>query len=258
MKRHDQEGFKLYFSYGMTKCGSTLAFSMMRSLLIASGYPQERLPNEVLGERPVINFVNPLTEDQLRITLDIVEETGNPLVLKTHSKPSAPMIKLLEDGTAIGHAVFRDPREMALSMVDHGQRSREKGVAAFSEYFEINDAIDNITSQIQTFVAWVDCPGIRPWYYDDFAWNMGKYIDELRRQTGLSATTKEAREELNPKRGTQYNKAQRNRWREDMSQEDSEFILDKFADFYAERIEKRSVVGTSHWASKLLPDRGIR
>ncbi|WP_189638928.1 hypothetical protein [Paramylibacter ulvae] len=49
-------GPMIVFCYGMTKCGSTLAFETARSALELSGYPQPRLSMSALGVTRKINF----------------------------------------------------------------------------------------------------------------------------------------------------------------------------------------------------------
>lgn len=58
-------GAKVVFSYGMTKYGSTLAFELARTALELSGFPQQIMPVEALGQNKLINFTRYLTDNNI-------------------------------------------------------------------------------------------------------------------------------------------------------------------------------------------------
>ena len=242
----------LYLSYGMTKCGSTLAFKLTRELYAKNGHEQARLPEAILDRHRSTNFVPFLTDEKVDAILDIVERDGATLVLKSHTPPSDAVKQLLADGRAIGHAIFRDPREMALSMLDHGVRSRGEGVAAFADLIKVGDCIERIERQIGYFNEWADLPGIKPWFYDDFAWDQEGLLERVKDQAGLKGSPAKLLAGFDDTHHMQFNKGTPARWKTDMSKEDSDAYLAHFADFYARFDDLRS-----YWRTWTPPKTGL-
>ncbi len=162
-------GAKIVFAYGMTKCGSTLAFELARTALELSGFAQPILPQPATGHSRKINFTSHLDDQNIALLTAAVRDIGHPVVVKTHTRPDPCVIDMIDRGGALVQATYRDPREMALSMIDHGNRSRAAGKLAFSEVTDLDDAIENITSQIDSLTQWLYRPNCLPVYYEDVA-----------------------------------------------------------------------------------------
>jgi len=161
----------VFFSYGMTKCGSTLAFQLARVALLQAGMEQPVLPLDDYGRKKKINAVTEITPAKGKLILEAVRDLGHPLVLKTHRRPDPKVVKMIQHGNARAHAVFRDPRDMALSMLDHGVRARERGRPGFSEIETLEDARNGIRNQLDSLTAWLQLPGVRRLQYETLAFD---------------------------------------------------------------------------------------
>jgi len=224
----------LFFSYGMTKSGSTLAFELARTALESCSCPQLRFPRSILdGPDKKINFIQDVSEQQAREMLEFARELGYPLVLKTHRPPSEAVCALFSNGEAMGHAVYRDPRDMALSMIDHGRRARFRMQKAFSKIKTLEDAIRIIRRQAGFLQQWLAIPGITPIDYDMLAFDTRRTCEAMMIQLGIEGTASEIVEIVQNSRFTQYNKGVRDRYLTEMSQETSDKIISQLGPLMA-------------------------
>jgi len=219
----------LYFSYGMTKTGSTLAFELVRSALDLCGFPQDRVPLDVVRPGAKHNFVNHISEQQLDALKQEAKKCGYPIALKTHTRPDPCVVSAIQNGEAIAHASYRDPRDMALSMLDHGAKARAEGRDAFSELRSLAQVLQNIRHQHDSLTAWLRLPGTMPLYFEDTAFDTAKTARRILARLGLKLDPEVLADVVLTQRFTQKNKAQRQRYPTEMSAGDSEGIAGEFA-----------------------------
>lgn len=224
-------GPRLFFSYGMTKCGTTLAFHLTRRAMVTAGYGQPlNALSAAAGRR--LNFVGHLSEADLDALLAEADALGHMLVLKTHTRPDPSVVRAIEDGRAIAHAIFRDPRDMALSMRDHGDRAREAGKAGFAEIFTLEDALSGIRGQMESLSAWLQLPGVRPLRFEDIAFETRTATQEILDQLGLAEDSDPIIAHVLGHEFIQFNKGVRDRHRADMGEGASARFQRVFAPFY--------------------------
>ncbi|MEO0388597.1 MAG: hypothetical protein AAF281_13905 [Pseudomonadota bacterium] len=222
----------MFFSYGMTKCGSTLAFQLVRVALIEAGCPQDVIafPGMPAGQR--INFIGQFTEAhraQLERELDM---RGYPIAIKTHTRPSPQEVYLMESGLARAHAVYRDLRDMALSLLDAGQAAEAKGKRAFAEMRTLDDAKAGIDNQLDTLSAWLQLPGVRRLPFDRLASQTELAAAQVLDQLGLDGNPARIARRVLRAEFTQFNKGIPHRHRREMAAADSAAFLDRYAPFY--------------------------
>ncbi len=232
-------GPKIIFSYGMTKCGSTLAFELARTALELSGFAQPIMPPEAIGLNKRINFARHLNEKQIACLEDIAYDLGHPIVIKTHTRPDPAVIDMINRGKAVVHATYRDPREMALSMMDHGQRSRLAGRAAFSEIATIDDAIFNIHGQIDSLTQWLYRKNCLPIFYHDLAFRMPLMAQRIMHNVMVDGPVGPVKRHVLKKRFTQFNKGVKKRYRTEMTKADQDRIRKEFPNFFRLLIRNR-------------------
>lgn len=232
--RAAQASPSLYFSFGVTKTGSTLAYRMVRHFLECRGHSQALLPDHLQVIRKDLNSWSQANHELLEEIAEWVAERGIFLALKTHRAPTPLVRQILMQGRAMGHATFRDPREIALSLVDHGKESQQRGhdPVRFRDLKDATDSLDLIERQLTIFDRWEDLPGIETWYYDDFAFNPDLSFDKLARQTGLKPLTQSERDAFDGAAGTKFNKAVLHRWKSELTDEESDEFKQRFSDFY--------------------------
>lgn len=231
-KESQKTKLKFYISYGMWKSGSTYAFELTKAMFMKNGYLQPRLSDRAVESGHNINFVCDWTATQLNAILNEVEKHNTIIVIKTHRSPSSEVIKLLDSDLAVGHAVYRDPRDIALSLLDAGKMAREKGYKAFSDIHNLDDAVKRIKKQIKIFQQWVDLNNIRPIAYHDFTQKPLKLASLVSEQTDLIPYQIEDAEKIKQSRFIQFNKGKQNRYQTEMSKSEQEKIRKYFQVFY--------------------------
>lgn len=123
---------KVVFSYGMTKSGSTLAFDLARTALELASFPHPLLPQDATGTARKVNFAGHLDDRNIEMLAEAVRSICHPIVVKTHTWP--------------------DP--CVIGMIDRGDRSRSAGKAAFANIETLDDAMRDISSQIDSLAQW--------------------------------------------------------------------------------------------------------
>ncbi|NNU80507.1 hypothetical protein HMH01_08645 [Halovulum dunhuangense] len=223
----------IFFSYGLTKSGSTLAFQLARAALERAGFPQPVpvVPGLVVSRS--INAIEHVSEAQAEALLDAVRRLGHPVVLKTHTRPDPAVARLIEAGHARAHAILRDPRDVALSMLDHGRRSRANGKPAFSEIGTLADAVAGIDNQLVTAAAWMALPGVRRLTYDRLAFDTGAAAADILDHLGLAGDPRTIATEVLESCFTQFNKGVRDRHLEEMDAATSASLAARYAAFLA-------------------------
>ena len=73
----------------------------------------------------LVDFSDEVVE---RLWTAVERHRVSPIVVKTHSRLTPAARRLLENGNAIGHCSYRDPREVILSLLDAGDKARQLGL----------------------------------------------------------------------------------------------------------------------------------
>lgn len=222
----------LYVCYGMPKSGSTLAFELTAAILEEAGIPQARLSDAVIDPDKKINFLHLIRPAQLDAAL---EETSapdhpRPIALKTHGGVWNATAQAIRDGKVIGQAVARDPRDVALSMLDAAHEGRAWGLRDGRPLRDLEDAMEVVRGQVDKFLQWQQQPGFLTLNYEEVAFDTRRTVRRIAKQLGLEVRVARVlgRTEL---KFTQFNKGISQRWREEMPARQANAYYDEFAEF---------------------------
>ena len=241
----------VYFSYGMTKCGTTLAFHMASEALAQAGYKQHRLPAHLIGANKKLNFGQHFSDAQATELWEAVQSIGHPIVIKTHTRPDPAVVRLIQKGQAIAHTCYRDPRDMALSMLDHGNRARANGNPAFAEIETLEDAKSGIRNQCDSLTAWLRLPNVMPLEFEDIAFDMKTTAQRILNQLKIDGNPEEIVNKVLDGRFTQFNKGISKRHKIEMPENESNEFTHEFAPLLARMIENKRKLPTD--GSVVLP-----
>lgn len=230
------------FAYGMTKSGSTLAFELARTALELSGFPQPILPADATGKTRKINFAAHLDDRNVACLTEAVRDVGHPVVIKTHTRPDPCVIAMIDRREALVQASYRDPREIALSMIDHGNRSRAAGKPAFAEIATLDDAMRDITSQIDSLTQWLYRPNCVPLYYEDVAFRGLATTRRILRRLQLEIPAGRVLRYVLKKRFIQLNLGVKKRYRDQMSEADQQRFRQTYDLFFRHLIRERGAL----------------
>jgi hypothetical protein len=160
----------LVISAGVQKSGSALLFNLLNDLISLHGGKDVREIREQHHLEEVLLYHNCLVSDLSWKKLKRIFRISfwNTFVIKTHSGPS-PFVKYaLALGLLKVVLIVRDPRDIVLSAIDHGNRIRQAGE---SHTFASCDSIETTLPQVKKWIAdsvrWLDCKNIVFVRYED-------------------------------------------------------------------------------------------
>ena len=221
----------LYISYGMAKSGSTLAFQLVSAILEEAGVPQYDLD---LSEAETINdrrFVGVIRPPELAHMVAVAKgRPQSPVVVKTHSGLWNCVAEGLDNGWIIGHAICRDPRDIALSMMDASRENRAWGKREGQPLRHVEDALDYVRAHAKKFQDWARHPAIKPFSYERIAFDTEAVAAEMAKQLGVEADAKRVAKIAKASQ-TNFNKGRSRRHAAELSKGVNDQIRTEFGDF---------------------------
>jgi hypothetical protein len=197
----------------------------------AAGRPPARLRPPLRAPGAAENYfdvVDPLL-------LDAVAEAagGRDVVLKTHQGLHAAVARRIEVGELLASVSIRDPREAALSMVDHGRKAKRLGVPEFTECRSVRDAWPSLDRQIRNVGDWSALNGVAVFGYNEICFETASVVSRIAAQIGVAVPVPAVLSRFrNPRRIGQFNRGEALRYRE-MPVDEQAAFLERYADFYA-------------------------
>ncbi len=234
----------LVIAYGIPKSGSTLAFELLRGILLSAGQEQEVLHNDREGgtyRGTQRNFLNKITRERIE---SMIERTGPDRVIavKTHSSFSPDMFRWLEERQAARDiqviASYRDPRDICLSLRDAGERSRNRGRGAFVSVKDLEEAMANVERRIVAFRRWGALRGTLRLGYDVTAFDPDKAIDAMEAAVGIKGDRFFVHKYAFEEAYTLKNVAKRDRYVDELSDEEKHILAYAFRKFIRQVIER--------------------
>ncbi|MBV8976268.1 MAG: sulfotransferase domain-containing protein [Alphaproteobacteria bacterium] len=231
----------LVISYGIPKSGSTLAFELIRGILENAGHPQEVVHNsrtrgEDGGEAPKRNF---LAKADREIVAGLIAKIGpgRIIAVKSHARLEREDFAWFEERQRAGElkviASFRDPRDVALSLVDAGRKSRELhgGDRAFARIGDLDQALRRVEKRIKDFRRWAALEGTLRLNYEDVAFQPDKAIAAVEQALGLSADHDAVKRHAFDEASTQRNKGVSRRHEQELDEAQAKILRRRFRSF---------------------------
>jgi hypothetical protein len=144
-------------SASLKKSGSGWYFNLTNDLLAATGGDDVRALREEYGLHDVLQGencqVNPRPLQLARLYR--VHRRGHSFVVKTHAAPTPSLRLLLRMGAAAATYIYRDPRDVVLSALDHGRRARvEAPQNVLARLHTVEDAARYVRTLLDEVDAW--------------------------------------------------------------------------------------------------------
>lgn len=151
------------------------------------------------------------------LILIVINFLYGDVALKTHSGPTFFVRVLVALGLAKVTYSYRDPRDVALSMRDHGIRTRKKGEIfkdhrGFSDVHKVADALPKVKEEIENWYGWRDFGNVLLIRYEEFMTQKAKCLQEIAQHLNY-----------------------------DLSQGDLQTLLDKYTDLKSRNFNKGTV-----------------
>ena len=219
---------------GMAKSGSTLSFELVKGVLISAGYSQAKVKSIGLKPRGRGNHIADLSHEAI---LDMIEQIGPDRIVaaKTHKCFFDDMFGWMEDLQAARKiqvvTSYRDPRDVCLSLVDHGAKARESGRSGFSKIHDLSRAADVFARAIPKFRKWGALRGSLRLYFETMAFSPDAAVDAIETALGVSCDHEEAKKHAFEDAFTQRNKARKNRFEEELDEAQKKELETRFGEF---------------------------
>jgi hypothetical protein len=172
----------IIFSVGMQKSGSGWYFNLTNDLLIAAGYQDVRDICKKYRLSSILRQYNCNIGKPNFVKLGLISIPhllGNTFVVKTHSNPTMTLRFLLSRGIMKATYIYRDPRDVAISAFEHGQKIRNMGENhSFAKLQTMESAILYTSNLLITWDKWMECRHVLKVRYEDV---LADPVSELKR-----------------------------------------------------------------------------
>jgi hypothetical protein len=224
----------LVICYGIAKSGSTLAYELVKGVLADAGHSQKKVRSLAIKPKARGNHLAELSRDAL---LDTMAAIGDERIVaaKTHMAMPGSMFPWLEEMQQARKlqvfASYRDPRDICLSLVDHGVKSRDAGRPGFSRIHALDDAADVVERAIAKFRQWAALKGSARLSFDTVAFAPDDAIAAIEARLGVKADREAVKRHAFEDAFTQKNKARRHRYEDELDAADRARLSQRFAEF---------------------------
>ena len=180
----------LIISAGMQKSGSGYIYNIINDLLIESGKQDARQIKKTYKLDDVMkwdnNNIGKLKNSKLIKLLFISIKTG-PFVVKTHEGP-ATLTRFLQKANLIKSIyIYRDPRDVLISAIDHGKKILEEGEThTFAKMVNYEDALRILKEWCATYTMYCKEKGILLIKYEDLVASPHNTIEKVQNYLQIS------------------------------------------------------------------------
>lgn len=162
----------IVISAGLQKAGTGLFFNLTNDMLAAAGNADIRELRETYKLDDILKHYNcnieELSWQRLRKLLPL-HTRGKRFVVKTHNRPTKWVKSLKALKVVKATFIYRDPRDVVLSALDHGRRIREEGL---DHTFAVCTTVKNTIPRVKAWLnnsamEWIDLEGVLLFKYED-------------------------------------------------------------------------------------------
>jgi hypothetical protein len=222
----------IYICFGMTKSASTFLYQLIEEIFRAAGRRPARLSPPFRPLRSVENYFDTIDPALLLAVSECIGERD--VVLKTHQQLHPDVARQIDSRLRLASASIRDPREIALAMVDHGRRARRWGHAEFAECRTVFDALPSIDNQVANFERWSALETLEIFRYNEICFDSAAVVTRIAAQIDVAVDPSEVLAPFHDKGLIgQFNKGAAMRYREMPLGQQSVF-LERYAQLYDE------------------------
>ncbi len=164
----------IVISAGMQKAASASYFNLTNGLLMAAGYEDVRTLRRRFGWGFFMSRVNcnvgPLRAYKLA-WLSLPHWLGQSFVVKTHERPSVWARLWIRLGVVRPTYIYRDPRDVAVSLFEHGERLRRDRMDSHTKFDQLDtlDAAIRFTSTLlPIWQEWAGLPDMLAIRFEDY------------------------------------------------------------------------------------------
>ena len=216
----------------MQKSGSAYIYNIINDLLVASGSQDARAVKDKYGLSKLMQWHNNnvgYLSRKVLFKLLKVSFKEKDFVVKTHSGPTALVDVLLQLRLVKIVYIYRDPRDVILSAMDHGERIRKEGKHhTFAKMVNFEMALDELKKWIAIFKSYKARKKVLSIRYEDLMLGREKTVDRVCKYLKIKLSDQQIQDILftydkeNPDanmKGLHFNKAKVNRFKTEMPED---------------------------------------
>lgn len=231
-------------SASLKKSGSGWYFNMTNDLLKQAGHPDVRTVRRTYGLEPVLQDencrINPNLPNLVRLLRP--HRQGHTFVVKTHLGPTPSLRLLMATGAAKATYIYRDPRDVVLSALDHGERVREEGKPnELAELHNVEEAVTYVKQLLAGWEAWTKTRNTLVVRYEDLVADTPGALNDLARFLALdvseqaienvAARYQKGKQDVVTQQKLHFNKGIVGRFRDTMSSKERDLCTEAFAPY---------------------------
>ncbi len=232
----------------MLKAGSSWFFNLINDLVIEAGHQDGREMRARFRLQNILS-ASDCTSKTLRIhrlaQISIPHWFGNTYTIKTAGKPT-PAVKLAIDlGMMKAAFILRDPRDVTLSLFDHGEWIRREKIPSrtrFGTLTTIEKAMDVALYNAQIWEMWVRSGRAIFVRYEDLLQDTYEQMQRVSSHIGISVPEEKLRaiieryqisNRANWQQDLHFNVGKAGRWKERLSPGQQQKAMELFGDYLA-------------------------
>jgi hypothetical protein len=236
----------IFLTAAMLKAGSSWLYNMINDLAVEAGHQDGR---EIRARFHLEKYLSAsdCTSRTLRIhRLAVISYPllfGNTFTTKTHGKPTFAVQRMIDLRLMRAVYIYRDPRDVALSLFDHGEWIRNEGIPSstrFDSLTTIDMALEVAHYYVQLWEKWAASERCLIIRYEDLMHDpddtMQKVCDHLRIEVPEHALevviqryNKDNREDW--QHDLHFNVGKIGRWREKFTPAQKQLAYELFGDY---------------------------
>lgn len=215
----------IIISSSIPKSASTLVYNYQKDLLTLANL-NNTIAQEEFKKYSNCGFLKGIYVWDFLIIIFFKIKYGN-IVIKTHSKPTFLIKLLINLGLAKATFCYRDPRDIILSAIDHGERTR-KGLNtsnACKNMVSVKDSLLIVKSWTSNWYKWQEFGKVFLIKYEDLMENKLSYLQQMSDYFNLKLKKEQIEEiylkhEKIKKTAWNFNKGTTERYKTEMNSSD--------------------------------------
>ena len=175
----------IVISAGMQKAASASCFNLTNGLLMAAGYEDVRILRRRFAWGFFMSKVNcnvgPLRAYKMA-WMSLPHWLGQSFVVKTHERPGIWARLWMRLGAVRATYIYRDPRDVAVSLFEHGERLRRDSMDSrtrFDQLDTLDKAIRFTGTLLPIWKEWTELPDVLAFRFEDYTADMMRAADRL-------------------------------------------------------------------------------
>ncbi|WP_448871316.1 hypothetical protein [Desulfobulbus propionicus] len=229
----------IILSHGMAKSASSFTVQIILGLVNKhcelNGFRNFALGEFIKSQKSMFVYDETDIDVIVKSILHNSKFTNNDfVVIKLHRSCTPFISSLIDSRKIIALSSYRDPRDMALSLIDAGKKDEELGLTRFTKYKSLEDTIPAIKYQLRCSKTWAASLNTLFIPFVDLASKPYDVANKISNHLSIDFHKSVVDELINDKTKIwEYNKGKKIRWIEEFGEMDTEWtsIMNDFYDF---------------------------